>query len=216
MNYNGHRTKIPWFLIPALLLITGCGNNIVERSAADYFPYAAGNWWRYNNNSSYDPQTIFVEVEPLDTLIQIECYPVTYSGVASYYALGATGIREYIKIVHAFAGEEYTVLEGFIKRVVTPLVTGSGFADSLADSLNVAGAWIKGKYEIRGLVSEFTDDELYGNVYKIAFTVRETVVDPDTTIIWDRNFNEVYAPGIGLVRFNNEQGEFHLSEYDLK
>jgi hypothetical protein len=216
MNFKKHRVLNPELIFATLFLVAGCGNNIIERSAVDYFPYAVGNWWRYNNNSSYDPQTIFVEVEPLDTLLQIECYPVTYSGVVSYYALGNTGVREYVKITHAFAGAEYTVLEGFVKRVVTPLVTGSNFADSLADSLNISGAWIKGKYEIRGLVSGFTDDVLYGNVYQIAFTVRKTVADPDTTIIWDRNFNEYYAPGIGLVRFDNDQGEFHLSEYDLK
>lgn len=202
--------------IVILCLVAGCGNNIIERSATDYFPYAAGNWWRYNNNSSYDPQTIFVEVEPPDTLLQIECYPVTYSGVASYYAFDNSGIREYVKATHVFAGTEYTVLEGFVKRIVTPLVSGSSFADSLADSLDIAGALIKSKYEIRGLVSEYSSDELYGNVYKIAFTVRMTVADPETTIIWDRNFNEYYAPGIGLVRFDNDQGEFHLSEYDLK
>jgi len=222
MNCNGHRaksigpgTRIPEHLILLLLLIVGCGNNIIERSAGDYFPYTAGNWWRYNNTSSYDPQTIFVEVEPLDTLLQIECYPVTFSGVASYYAFGNTGIREYVKVVYTFAGTEYAVLQGFVKRIVTPLVSGFNFADSLADSLNIAGAWIKGKYETRGLISEYREDELYGNVYKISFSIRETVVTPETTTVRDRNLTEYYAPGVGLVRFDNEQGEFHLSEYDL-
>jgi hypothetical protein len=196
--------------------VGGCGNHIIERSGGDYLPYTTGNWWRYNNNSSYDPQTIFVEVEPVDTLLQIECYPVTYAGVASYYAFGNTGIREYIKIVHFFAGAEYTVLEGFVKRIVTPLVAGSFFSDSLIDSLNVAGAWIKGKYEIRGLVSEYYDDPLYGNVYRIAFTNRSTIIAPDTSIVQDRQFTEYYAAGVGLIRFDNEQGEFHLSEFDLK
>ena len=213
MNFNKYKSLLTAAIIG---ILAGCGNNIIERSGGDYLPYSAGNWWRYNNNSSYDPQTIFVEVEPADTLLQIECYPVTYAGVASYYAFGNTGIREYVKIVHFFAGAEYTVLEGFVKRIVTPFVTGSSFADSLVDSLNVAGAWIKGKYEIQGLVSEFYDDQLYGNVYKIAFTDTRTVIAPDTAIVQDRHFTEYYAAGVGLVRFDNDQGEFHLSEYDLK
>ncbi len=200
-------------LLAAVLLIAGCSNRIIQRAAEDFLPYEPGNWWRYNNASSYGPQTVYREVEPAETLLNVECYPVTASGVAAYYAIGDAGIREYIKIVYAFSGTEYAVLEGFALRLETPLVSGNRFADSLVDSIDVAGAWIKARYVISGLVSDYESHDLYGTVYPVHLSIHETVIAPDSTYTLDRSVTEHYAPGIGLVQFENEQGTFHLSDY---
>lgn len=203
-------------LLAALLMAAGCGNHIVQRAADDFLCLEPGNWWRYHDGSAYEPRTVYREVEPADTLLGVECLPVTSSGVAAYYAPGDQGIREYIKIVHAFSGAEYTVLEGFVLRLETPLVAGNVFADSLIDSINVAGAWITGRYAISGLVSDHQPHELYGTLYPVYLTVRETVVAPDSAFARERSITEYYAPGIGLVQFENEQGFFRLSDYSVQ
>ncbi len=200
-------------LLAAALLIAGCSNHIIQRAADDFLPLEPGNWWLYSNASSYEPQTVYREVEPAETLLNVECFPVTTSGIPAYYAIVDAGIREYIKIVYAFAGAEYTVLEGFVLRLETPLVEGNRFADSLVDSISVAGAWIKARYVVNGLVSDYESHDIYGSVYPVHLSIQETVITPDSTLVLDRSITELYAPDIGLVQFENEQSTFHLSDY---
>lgn len=198
------------------MLLAACDNHIIQRTACDFLPYQPGNWWRYHNTAAYDPQTVFIEVEPAETLLNVECYPVTSSGIARYLAIGDAGIREYIKTVYTYAGIEYTVAEGFVLRLVTPLVAGSRFADSLIDSVQVGGAWIRARHKVTGLVSDYQSDDLYGTIYPVFLTIKTSFITPDSAIDRESALTEYYAPEIGLVRFENETGDFHLSEYSVK
>jgi hypothetical protein len=85
----------------------------------------------------------------------------------------------------------------------------------MSDSVNVGGVFIQGKCRIDGLVSEYEDNSLYGNIYKIIINTRETIIAPDTTIASTSSVEEYYAPGIGLVRFIDDEGDFNLSDYQL-
>ncbi len=213
MNYKPFARFWPFVL--ALFLVT-CDNHIIQRTAGDFLPYRPGNWWRYHNASAYDPQTVFIEVEPAETLLNVECYPVTTSGIAAYLAIDDAGIREYVKTLYTYAGVEYTVAEGFVLRLAAPLVAGSRFADSLVDSVLVGGAWIKARYAVTGLVSDYQADDLYGTVYPVYLTIRDNLITPDSAINRVSAITEYYAPEIGLVRFENETGDFRLSEYSVQ
>jgi len=221
MNLNQHKARcfghsIGRFALTLFMLLLACDNYIIERSASEYFPYREGNWWRYSNNSLYDPKTILTEVEQLDTLLQIECYPVSFSGDVKYLAKTDDAIDQYINITHFVAGNEYTILKGFIKRIELPLVQGNAYHDMLTDSLYLFGNWIKGKYEINGLVSRYENDKSYGEIYKVILTTTEMLVLSDTTIINTTNLEEYYAPDIGLVKFNDGEDEYHLLDYEIK
>lgn len=194
------------------LFLVSC-NNIIERAASDYFCYKEGNWWQYIS----DNDTLIVEVEPLDTVLQVECFPISFGGYIKYLAKDSKCIAEYINIVYNFAGDDYTIIDNFIKRVELPLVKSNAWEDSLVDSLYVSGQWIKAKYYISGSVSEYAYlEDFDSDVYSIELNVIETLVSPDTTIIDTNNAVETYAPSVGLVRFDNEGIEYNLVDYEVQ
>lgn len=197
-------------------LFTTCQNHIIERSSSEYFPLKSGNWWQYANNDLYNPHVINISVEPLDTFLQRECYPFNVSGEFHYFSKDTKGIKEYIEMTYNYSGAIYIILQGYITRLELPLVKGNRFTDSLSDSLNFFGKWIKGHYLINGLVSDYENDKLYGDVYKIIFSISQSIMTPDSNISSELFFEEYYAPGIGLVRFKNNNGEFSLTDYHLE
>jgi hypothetical protein len=202
-----------WAIVATVLI--SCDNRIIERAASDYFPIETGNWWRYSDDNIYEPHQVYVEVESLTSVMNTDCYPVTYSGVVHYIARDKRAIREYKELIYDFEGDDYIVARSFLTRIQLPMVQGNGYADSMSDSVNVGGNFIYGKCRIDGLVSEYEDNNLYGNIYKIIINTRETIIAPDTTIARTSSVEEYYAPGIGLVRFIDDEGEFNLSDYQL-
>ena len=203
---------ITYSLIVFLLMLS-C-DNIIQKATSDYFPFTEGNWWRYVSNND----TILVEVEPADTILQRECVPISYGGAATYLAKDDEAISEYVKIIYNFSGLDYTIIENFIRRIELPLINGNSYRDSLIDSLNISGQWISAKYQINSVVSD-TDyiDTLYsGDVYKIAITISQNLISPDTSIIDSTYVEEYYAPNIGLIRFVNTEGDYSLMEYEVR
>ncbi len=203
------------YLLIILLLQTFCDNHIVERSAADYFPVKEGNWWLYSNGDLYQPKTIEVTVEPRDTILEIECYPFNYSGDFHYLAVDQKGINEYIKITKNYGGSDWTILEGFVRRLELPLVKGNRYIDSLVDSVDFFGERIKGSYKVEGYVSDYIEEKLYGTVYKVIRTTVQTIQTADSLITKDEYLEEYYAPNIGLIRFKDSGDDFKLIAYKL-
>jgi hypothetical protein len=205
MNY-----KILLFLFS---LVVCSDNHIVQRAMADYFLYEEGNWWRYVSETD----TVVVEVEAPDTLLGVECSPISVSGTIVYWAEGTRSIDEYALSVYNFAGEDYTILEGFITRIEVPLVEGNTWQDSVVDSLNVAGQWVTAKFHSIGTVTGFEYQAGFeGDVYTLELTTMKTLISPDTTIVDTVSVVERYAPAIGLVSFENEHGEYHLDDYAIQ
>ncbi|MGB9719961.1 MAG: hypothetical protein ACPL28_00570 [bacterium] len=212
MNYR----RIFGILYSGLLLFNACQNHIIERSATNYFPIKEGNWWYYANNDLYNPKNINITVEAPDTILQCECYPFNVSGEFHYYLKDQKGIKEYILMTENYGGYDYTVLQGFVTRLELPLVRGNQFSDSLIDSLDLAGQWIKAFYSIKGLVSDYQNDEIYGEVYKIIISTYQYIATQDSTIANEEYFEEYYAPGIGLIRFKNRDGEFAITDFNIE
>ena len=199
-----------------VVVLVSCQDYIVERSASDYFPLSEGNWWLYSRDELYDPMTILVEVEALDTVVQVECYPVNFSDGTRFYAQDSKGISEYVRIAHTFSGNEYTVAEGFVRRLELPLVKGSAYADSVFGSLDVSGELIYAVHRVDGFVIDFEDDELYGSVYRLSISAVTSITYQDTTIQTTHQVEEYYAPEIGLVRFDMHDGSYRLIDYDIE
>jgi hypothetical protein len=197
------------------LLFLGC-DSIIERAASDYFPMNEGNWWFYANSDLYNPENINITVEPPDTILQRECYPFNSSGDFHYYTKDQEGIKEYIKITQSYGGSDYIILQGFVTRLELPLVRGNQFSDSLVDSLDFFGQWIKVRYLINGLVSEYHDDEIYGDLYKVIVSQYQSITTEDSAITVEEYIEEYYAPGIGLVKFKNHDGEFEITDFHIE
>jgi|UniRef100_A0A7V3RFV0 hypothetical protein len=198
------------------ILFVNCDNHIIERSANDYFPLKQGDWWSYTNLDLYEPVSVVITVEALDTILQRECYPFNISGDFHYYTRDQDGIKEYIKLTQNYGGDEYTILQGFVTRLELPLVSGNRFLDSLADSVEFFGKWIKGRYLINGLVSDHQKDDVYGEVYRVIINLSKTIITPDSTIASEDYFEEYYAPGIGMVRFKNKDGDFRIKDFHIE
>lgn len=197
-----------------LALFLFCSNDhFVQRTSRDYFFFEEGNWWRY---ASID-DTVLVEVEPPDTILQIEFFPVSFGGYTKYLAEEPDAIIEYVNILYNFAGDDYTMIDDFIMRIELPLVDGHVWEDSLVGSLDVSGQLIQAKYAVSGGVTEFTYDEDFdGDVYTVEIISIETLISPDTTVVDSNYIVEYYAPDIGLVRFDTEEGAYTLIDYEIQ
>ncbi len=195
-----------------IFLFVYCGDNhIIQRAAEDYFPLREGHWWEYTNQND----TILVEVEPLDTILQIQCFPVSYGGTVKYLAKHDESVSQYFITLYNFAGIDYTVLEDFIIRIELPLVRGNSYRQVLTDSILVAGQLIRADYEVIGDVIAFAYEPAYGDVYELHITTIQTLVTPDTTHADTAEVTEYYAPGVGMIRFRDASGEYHLIEYNI-
>ncbi|UCD19058.1 MAG: hypothetical protein JSU64_06440 [candidate division WOR-3 bacterium] len=195
-----------------LLLIVSCGDNhIVQRAAEDYFPFSEGYWWQYSSQND----TILVEVEPLDTISGVECFPVTFNGRVEYIAKRDASISQYVVRLYNFAGIDYTILEDFIVRIELPLVKGNSYHHVLADSILVAGQSVSASYEVIGDIIDFSYDPGYGDVYEIRITTIETRFENGLVNIDTAEITEYYAPGIGMIRFQDETSDYNLIETNI-
>lgn len=200
------------FGILFILLLTVCGDNIIQRASSDYFQFSEGNWWQLVS----DQDTINVEIEALDTLLQVECYPVSYGGYTEYLVKNEGSILEYANAIYHYNGEDHTIFEDFIERIELPLIDGNTWQDSLVDSIFVAGVWVKAKFYLHGLVTGFENMSSYGDVYTVEINTIETIISPDTTYIDTIDILESFAPGIGIVHLENGNGIFDLIDYEVE
>ncbi len=199
-------------ILLAVLLVLFCSDNhIIQRAAEDYFPLNAEYWWSYVSESD----TLFVEVEPSDTILGIEYYPVSYNGVVRNLAEFDNGIAQYVKVTYNYAGNDHTVIEDFLIRIELPLIKDNSYRYVLSDSIYVASQIIKAHYEINGTVVDYVNDSEYGDVYELSVMTVQSLVTPDTSIVDTADVIEFYAPGIGMVRFTDSTSEYHLVEYSI-
>lgn len=203
-----------WVRISILVsfLSVNCGDNIIQRAASDYFLYREGNWWQLAG----DQDTMLVEVEAVDTLLQVECFPVSFGGYTKHLTKRPDAISQYIKVTTNFGGADHTVIEDFIKRIELPLVDSNTWQDSLVDSVFVSGAWVKAKFYVSGSILGFETIGGYGDVYSIEIRNIEVIISPDTMMIDTIDVLEDYAPDIGLVRFEHADGIFDLIDYEVE
>jgi hypothetical protein len=199
-------------ILPLILLIISCGNNhIVERAAEDYFPMRTDYWWRYASEND----TLLVEVEPVDTLLQVECFPVSYNGAVRYLAKSDNAISQYVRKTYNYAGNDHIVLENFIIRIELPLIKGNTYQYYLADSIYVADQLIRAHYETIGNVVDFIYETEYGDLYEVNTITIESLITPDTAIVDTSTLTEFYAPDVGMIRFTNGTIEYHLIEHNI-
>lgn len=195
-----------------ILLFIFCGNNhIVERAAEDYFPMRTDYWWRYASEND----TLLVEVEPPDTLLQIECFPVSFNGAVRYLAKSYNAVSQYVRKTYNYAGADHIVLENFIVRIELPLIKGNAYQYYLNDSIYVADQLIRAHYETIGNVVDFIYESEYGDVYEVETITIESLTTPDTAIVDTSTVTEFYAPAVGMVRFTDSTSEYHLIEYNI-
>jgi hypothetical protein len=197
-------------LLYVVLVIFCSDNHIIQRAAEDYFPLRAEYWWRYASGDD----TLYVEVEPVDTILGIECYPVSYNGDVRYLSKFDSGVARYVRILYNYAGNDHTVTEDFIIRLELPLIADNSYQYRLSDSIYVANQLIKAHYEVEGNVVDYVYDSDYGDVYEVNITTIESLITPDTTIVDTNDFAEYYAPGVGMVRFIDGTSEYQLIEYE--
>lgn len=204
--------SITCFALLAFLLLS-CDNYIIQRAASNYFPLVEGNWWRYVSGDD----TLFIEIEPLDTILNVECFPVSANGYITYRTKNDDAISDYVNVVYSFSGETYTIIEDFIVRIELPLLDGNIFTDSLIDSLELFGEWVKATYHTSGEVlnDEYTSNLYSGDVYRVEISIHQTLIAPDTTIIHEYYEEELYAPDIGLIQYRTLDGEYDLIAYHL-
>lgn len=193
------------------MLIVFCSDNhIIQRAAEEYYPLRAEYWWRYASEND----TLYVEVEPADTILGIEYYPVSYNGVVKYLSKSDNGVAQYTRILYNYAGNDHTVIEDFIMRLELPLITDNSYQYRLADSIYVANQLIRAHYEVGGTVVDYVYDSDYGDVYEVNITTIESLITPDTSIADTNEVTEYYAPGVGMVRLIDGASEYQLLEYE--
>lgn len=200
-------------LILILLFVACSDNHFVQRAAGDYFPLEQGNIWYY----ALGADTIVVEVEPPDTLLGRECYPVSFGGYTRWFAKASDAVDEYVKIVYFFSGDEYTILEDYAMRMELPFIADNTWHDSLVDSLEISGQWITAKHYVDGeVIGYYYDDDYEADVYGCMLTTTTMLITPDTVMTETHFFQETYAPEIGLVDFDHGDGTYTLVDYTIQ
>jgi hypothetical protein len=194
------------------ILIIACGDNhIIERAASDYFPLYEESWWLYSNGSD----SVFVEVEPADTILQIECFPVSFNGNTRYLVKSYESVSQYVERIYNHAGTDYIVLEDFLVRIELPLIEGNNYHHVLRDSIYVADQLITAQYEVIGSVVDYAYESAYGDVYQVEITTISSMITGDTAIADTSGAIEYYAPSIGMIRFSDATSEYELIEYSI-
>jgi len=209
------RTRVSPILVGAIaaLIILSCGEYIIQRATSDYFQYETGNWWQLIGEAD----TLFVEVETPDTMRQEEVIPVSYNGIGHFVFEAEEAIYEYVSVVYNFAGSDYLVIDDFIGRIELPLVNGNTWHDSLVRSIDVSGQQITARYDLIGTITDCQYNEAYdGDVYMIEIATALLMETPDTTIIDSLNILEVYAPGIGIIRYRDDTDDYILNDYQVQ
>jgi hypothetical protein len=199
------------FLLITLIVLFCSDNHIVQRAAEDYFPLREDSWWRYASDSD----TVYVEVEPADTILQIECFPVSYNGVVRYLAKSDQGVSQYIRKIYNYAGNDHTVIESFVVRLELPFMKDNSYQYFLSDSIYVASQLVRAYYEVNVTVVDYTYDSDYGDVYEVDVMTIESLLAPATFLIDTTEVTEYYAPGIGMVRFIDDTIEYRLIDYNI-
>jgi hypothetical protein len=194
------------------VLFTGCGDNIIQRASSDYFRYHEGNWWQLAS----DQDTMIVEIETVDTLLHLECFPVSYGGYTEFHVKAPDAILEYACAIYHFNGADHTIVEDFMTRIELPLVAGNSWQDSLVDSLYVSGIWLKARIYYDGRVMGFDNMPEYGDVYEIEINKIKTIITPDSTYSDTIDMNESYAPGTGLIRLDHGNGVYELIDHSVE
>jgi hypothetical protein len=184
---------------------------VIQRAAEDYFPMRADYWWRYASEND----TLFVEVEPADTILGVEYFPVSYNGIVKNLVEFDNGIAQYVRKIYNYAGNDHTIIEDFIIRLELPLVEGNSYQYYLSDSIYVASQLVKAYYEVNGTIVDYAYDSDYGDVYELSITTIESMITPDTSLVDTNEVTEFYAPGIGMVRLTDGTSEYRLIEYNI-
>lgn len=204
-----HRVCFSW-MIAMIMACVSCDEHIIQRAASDYFQYEPGNWWQLTGTAD----TLYIEVELPDTVGQTEVMPVSYNGHARFIFEDDEGLYQYVSVMYTFSGFEYPVIEDFIVRIELPLVNGNTWHDSLMGLIEVSGQDISAQCHVWGSIIECRYSDIYdGDVYTIEVTTRTHLITPDTTVIDSMSILEEFAPGIGIVRFQNGTDEYLLTDY---
>lgn len=190
-----------------------CEEHLIQRATADYFQYEPGNWWQLIGEAD----TLFIEIELSDSILQEEVIPVSYNGIGHFVFEADEAVYEYVSVVYTFSGSEYLVIDDFIEKLELPLIAGNTWEDSLIGSIEVSGQQIVACYNLTGSITGCQYHETYdGDVYTIEIQSALRIETPDTLIIDSLSILESYAPGVGIIRFRNEHDDYMLTDFQVQ
>lgn len=199
------------FIIGTVMLC--CDSHLVQRASSDYFCLDEGNWWFLLSASD----TLLMEVESVDTLLQRECIPVNSNGYVDYLILDDDAVRQYVRMVHYFSGEEHTIIESYVVRIALPLVDGNVWSDRLLDSLYIFDQWVRASYYVKGEVLACEYSEAYGgDVYSIRLETITSYDSADSVSVDSSYVTEEYAPNLGIIRVIRTDGDYLLADHELQ
>ncbi len=200
-------------LLAVLITLVGCDNRIIERTAGDYFPFRDNCWWSYYNGQD----TVFIEVLEPDTVLGIETMTVNFSGDMKRWIKSKGMIEEYVELTYYHTGIPYPVIQDFFVRNELPFVNGYVFSESMTDSITISGITVRAEFYFESRVVGYQYQETYdADVYQVSYQSVKTLDTPDSTVIDTAVWDEYYAPGIGIVRFVDNTGDYSLIDYQIE
>ena len=198
------------YCLAIFVVLISCDNRIIERSSSDYFPFKEGNWWSYYNGQD----TTYIEVLDPDTLLELETMTISFGGEIRHWLMSDAAIEEYAEVVYYHTGIAYPIIQEFFMRNELPLVNGYWFGDSMTDSIMISGVNVRAYFSYEARVVDYQYQAEYdADVYHVTHQMAKTIESPDTIITVSHNREEYYAPGIGIVRFVDNTGDYSLIDY---
>jgi hypothetical protein len=201
------------YLLPAVLALLSCPDEIVLRSTADYYPEHPGSYWQYRCDTSQ----IFVALEAETTVANYEAGLYAVNGEPNFRTRQPDGVLYYFDVRVPYGGYEYSMETRYRRWLALPIVAGRRWSDTVIDSIEIAGQWVKLEHRISGQVVGFEDHETPAGAFSSVYHVEIVNVCRISSSIYSRldsvTVHEYYAPDVGVVVIDSSGQRFDLEAY---
>jgi hypothetical protein len=205
-----------------LLQFCSYDNPFTARIDSDYIPITeTGNYWLFKNSMGGENYVEVVENSANLTIDGREVIIIEENYAEHYWYIGEGFLCRYREVEINFGGELYPVESRWQSYIEIPLVLGNEWQDLWQDTIVVLNQPLYRVDELNGKVTALEDISTeagsFSNCYRILFQLREEIhwsIIGDS--ILEKSFSEWYAPGIGMIKSNEDEQNWELSEYGNK
>ncbi len=209
-------------LLPCICLLLSCrSESLFHRLSDDYLPYDNINSrWVYRVTGQ-DTLTVEWTVTAREAVGGREAFRIESTEGDFHYALESDALLEFVTHTVLSFGEELVLEERWRTRLERPLNLGNRWEDTFENHLDDQGVTYSIQSSIEGMVEDIetvlTPVDFFEECYRVRLDIRSQITLPAGKVEEERTrMTEWYAPGVGMVRREIEDGDtWQLTDYQV-